>query len=163
MTYLTTLTSSRAYFRERPLMAFWRIFFMGVTLLLLVIALVPTGSIDDDDGVPLECCCRFLPLSSLAGETSAASGVARFPFTLHSSNPPPGDLRKYTTYNRESPAATGIPKLLPHALGNRIRPPRTEPNSRVPRFGYEVLLCLKRWVRSIWPHALGQITLATKN
>ncbi|MCJ1262455.1 hypothetical protein MMC22_002325 [Lobaria immixta] len=51
-THLTTLTSLRAYFRERPRMAFWRIFFMGVTLLLLAIALGPTGYIsnnDDDD------------------------------------------------------------------------------------------------------------------
>ena len=45
MTHLTTLTSLRAYFRERPMMAFWRVLFMGVTLLLLAIALGPTGYI----------------------------------------------------------------------------------------------------------------------
>lgn len=46
MTHLTTLTSLRAYFRERPRMAIWRLFFMGVTLLLLIVALVPTGNIN---------------------------------------------------------------------------------------------------------------------
>ncbi|MCJ1269899.1 hypothetical protein MMC22_009792, partial [Lobaria immixta] len=46
MTHLTTLTSLRAYFRERPMMARWRVSFMGVTLLLLAIALVPTGYVN---------------------------------------------------------------------------------------------------------------------
>lgn len=46
VTHLTTLTSLHAYFRERPMMAFWRTFFMGVTLLLLAIALGPTGYIN---------------------------------------------------------------------------------------------------------------------
>lgn len=47
MTHLTTLTSLRAYFREHSKIAFWRLVFMGVTLLLLVAALVPTGYADD--------------------------------------------------------------------------------------------------------------------
>lgn len=47
VTHLTTLTSLRAYFRDRPVMAFWRVVFMGVTLLLLVIALIPTGYTSD--------------------------------------------------------------------------------------------------------------------
>lgn len=45
VTHLTTLTSLRTHFQERPKMALWRTFLMGVTLLLLIIALVPTGFI----------------------------------------------------------------------------------------------------------------------
>lgn len=50
VTHLTTLTSLRAHFREHPVMAFWRVLFMGVMLLLLVIALVPTGYFSDTSG-----------------------------------------------------------------------------------------------------------------
>ena len=58
VTHLTTLTSLRAYFRDRPVMAFWRVVFMGVTLLLLMTALIPTGYTSDFPGyndIPAAC------------------------------------------------------------------------------------------------------------
>ena len=45
VTHLTTLTFLRTHFQERPKMALWRTFLMGFTLLLLIVALVPTGFI----------------------------------------------------------------------------------------------------------------------
>lgn len=43
LTHLTTLTSLRGYFRKRPKLAFWRLFFMGANLALLMAAMAPTG------------------------------------------------------------------------------------------------------------------------
>ena len=58
LTHLTTLTSLRAYFRKRPQLAFWRLFLMGVNLLLLVTAMAPTGYISYtylDYSTPAKC------------------------------------------------------------------------------------------------------------
>ena len=43
-THLTTLTVLRNYFQEYPATRLWRIFFMIVTVLLLGVALLPTGN-----------------------------------------------------------------------------------------------------------------------
>src|SRR5450756_522457 len=43
LTHMTTLTALRHFFREQPTLAYWRLFFMGCTIVLLVIALIPTG------------------------------------------------------------------------------------------------------------------------
>lgn len=58
LTHLTTLTSLRVYFRKRPKLAFWRIFFMGANLVLLMAAMVPTGFVLlylNDMSLPARC------------------------------------------------------------------------------------------------------------
>ncbi|KAL8825214.1 MAG: hypothetical protein Q9191_004551 [Dirinaria sp. TL-2023a] len=54
LTHLTALTSLRHYFQQRPTMAFWRVLFMGITLVLLGSALKPTGYVTENSetGVP---------------------------------------------------------------------------------------------------------------
>lgn len=59
MTHLTTLTSLHAYYRERPMMAFWRVFFMGLMLLLLVIALIPSGHLASIWGSFIPAVCLY--------------------------------------------------------------------------------------------------------
>ena len=44
-THLTTLTAMRMFFREQPTLAYWRIFLMGCTIVLLAVSLMPTGYI----------------------------------------------------------------------------------------------------------------------
>ena len=43
LTHLITLATSRAFFREQPTLAYWRVFFMGCLVVLLATALAPTG------------------------------------------------------------------------------------------------------------------------
>ena len=45
LTHLTTLTSLRGFFRKRAKLAFGRVFFMGANLVLLLVAITPTGHI----------------------------------------------------------------------------------------------------------------------
>lgn len=52
LTHLTALTSLRHYFQQHPTMAFWRVLFMGITLVLLGCALQPTGYVPESPGVP---------------------------------------------------------------------------------------------------------------
>lgn len=48
LTHLTTLTALRTFFREQPTLAYWRVFFMGCTVVLLATALGSTGYIYQD-------------------------------------------------------------------------------------------------------------------
>jgi hypothetical protein len=43
LTHLTTLTALRTFFRDQLTLAYWRVFFMGCTIILLATALAPTG------------------------------------------------------------------------------------------------------------------------
>lgn len=43
LTHLTTLTALRALFRKSYTLAYWRVFFIGCTIVLLATALAPTG------------------------------------------------------------------------------------------------------------------------
>ena len=51
LTHLAALTSLRYYLRRRPVMAVWRVLFMGITLILLSSALYPTGYVPQNYNV----------------------------------------------------------------------------------------------------------------
>jgi hypothetical protein len=59
LTHLTTLTALRAFFRDQLTLAYWRVFFMGCTIVLLAAALAPTGyvlaavAVDFDSETPI--------------------------------------------------------------------------------------------------------------
>ena len=59
LTHLATLTSLRSHFRKRPTMAIWRVLLMGITLGLLLAALVPTGWLSDGLVTPIPAMCLF--------------------------------------------------------------------------------------------------------
>jgi hypothetical protein len=48
LTHLTTLTALRQFFRRTPILAYWRVIFMGCTIGLLATALGPTGYVWQD-------------------------------------------------------------------------------------------------------------------
>ena len=54
LTHLATLTTLRYYLRRRPAMAVWRVFVMGITLILLSSALHPTGYVPQNYNVGYE-------------------------------------------------------------------------------------------------------------
>ncbi|KAI9724390.1 MAG: hypothetical protein M1812_000458 [Candelaria pacifica] len=60
LTHLTTLTMMRQYFRENPTPRLWRATLMLVTVILLTVALIPTGdgwwlTLDGLEGLPAIC------------------------------------------------------------------------------------------------------------
>jgi hypothetical protein len=48
LTHRTTLTALRAFFRSQPTLAYWHVFFMGCTIVLLGTALAPTGYVSQN-------------------------------------------------------------------------------------------------------------------
>lgn len=71
LSHFATLTSLRKYFRKRPKLAIWRVFFMGTNLILLMTAMAPTGYVDLRfrilDVMPVPAKCLFtghLPYTS---------------------------------------------------------------------------------------------------
>ena len=61
LTHLTTLTVLRKYFRDNPTIRTWRAFLMLVTVLMLGVALLPTGNTAfAGDGLPAICQFKIL-------------------------------------------------------------------------------------------------------
>jgi hypothetical protein len=59
LTHLTTLTALRSFFRRQPILAYWRIVFMGCTIILLATALGPTGYISQNFDPAMPALCLF--------------------------------------------------------------------------------------------------------
>ncbi|KAH8752416.1 hypothetical protein BGZ57DRAFT_965715 [Hyaloscypha finlandica] len=59
LTHMTTLSALRHYFHEQPTLAYWRVFFMGCTIVLLATSLIPTGYASGDEpivlAIPAQC------------------------------------------------------------------------------------------------------------
>ncbi|KAL8691732.1 MAG: hypothetical protein Q9218_003103 [Villophora microphyllina] len=81
LTHLATLTSLRGYFRRRPKIALYRITYMGVLLILLMVAFGTTGYVsqfggsNDESSWPAE--CLFSPKSVMQVEHQVAEGDRR--------------------------------------------------------------------------------------
>lgn len=56
LTHFTTLKSLRCFFRKRAKLAFWRVFSMGANLVLLLVAIAPTGHISTPSRADLAWC-----------------------------------------------------------------------------------------------------------
>ena len=82
LTHLTTLTALRAFFRSQPTLAYWRVFFMGCTIVLLGTALGSTGYISQIYSERTALAVPALCLFSTAGynEASQSDSVSVVPF-----------------------------------------------------------------------------------
>lgn len=139
LTHLTTLTILRQYFRDNPAPRLWRAILMLVMLIMLVIALLPTGdfswfgSYDAFGGLPALCCFRKL---------IARSPEARFEFRVFKTIPMlisitvllSGYLTRVIKLSRQATAfikfriRTKPGKMLKDALKNSIKRAR-KPNA----------------------------------
>lgn len=75
VTHLTTLTCLRSYFQKRPAVRAWRLVSMGVTSVLLAVALQSTGYDDPGHDWPAQC---FLTHKLGHFEGTADSGTYRY-------------------------------------------------------------------------------------
>jgi hypothetical protein len=80
LTHLTTLTALRAFFRSQPTLAYWRVFFMGCTIVLLGTALAPTGYVSQGYFQTSALAVPALCLFSTKGyhEASSSDSVTNF-------------------------------------------------------------------------------------
>ena len=76
LTHLTTLTALRAFFRKQPMLAYWRAFFMGCTIVLLGTALAPTGYVSQNANQKIALAVPALCLFSTAGYNEASSSLS---------------------------------------------------------------------------------------